>query len=181
MTTRRNGLALALGLISIVAGCSPSALEQTVPFNLAPSLGSFRVVAGEPAENSGIALFDPSQFNLGHGRIALRPEDITFTPDPLGGGKGRVNFQAGSSLEVTAFVAAPEDLETVCVDGEEYGPFTVELDESFVPVSVSPSSFTLSSDTLALIEAGQISICLRVVAPVSGELVIERLSLTLGL
>lgn len=126
-------------------------------------------------------MFDPSEFNLGHGRIALRPEDITFTPDPQDEGKGRVNFQAGSSLQITAFVAAPEDLATVCVDGEQYGPFEVELDEDLVPVAVTPSSFTLSSDTLALIEAGQISICLRVVVPVNGTVVVENLTLTLGL
>jgi len=155
--------------------------EQTIPFDLPASLGSFDVVAGEPSENAGLVVFDPVDFDLGHGRIALRPEDITFTPDPQDDDKGRVSFQTSISLQITAFVAAPEDLATVCVDGEQYGPFEVKLDAFLFPTSVSPSGLPLSSETLALIGSGGISFCLRVVAPVNGTVLVEGIPMTLGL
>ena len=63
--------------------------------------------------------------------------------------------------------------------GETYGPFSVTLDENYVPVSIDPSSVTLSATTVALLNQGQTAVCLEVVSPVTGTVKISGFTLLL--
>ena len=139
------------------------------------------------AESSGTGTAADIPVSVASGKVQLDPSAISIT-NPTTTAKGNVAYQlpaelsaacTGEPLVVTVWVAAAELLGTVFDDGEQYGPFEVTLDEGCIPVSVSPSSVTLKSSTIALIEAGSFAIGIRAQSPVDGTLVIDSLSFTL--
>ncbi len=174
----RSLLALVVVLVGSVyfGGCRP--LTVTVPVALDDALGTFEVQAGEAVQHRATVGVPESAINIGSGSFVIDPDDITVTPD--GGGKGGVNLQGGN-LIITAWIDDADALDTVCTTGEEYGPFTVELDEDWNVVSVDPSSVTLTETTVDLLNAGEFSLCLEVTSPVDGTVRIETLTLRLGL
>lgn len=174
-----GGVLVLSGLV--IAGCPQSILTVPVAFELGSGLGGFEVEAGVAKQNRGTGALGDTPITIGSGTLTLDPAAITITPADGGPGKGGVNQQAGSTLIVTAWIAPVADLATVCETGEEYGAFTVEVDENYVPVSVDPSSVTLSQDTIDLINIGEFSLCLEVTSPVTGTVTIDRLNFRVGL
>ena len=171
---------MALG-VAMLGGCPLVPITVPVAFDLGDSLGGFEVQAGVPTQNRGTGALGDNPFTIGSGTLALNADVITVTPTGTGGGKGQVNLQAGGTLVVTAWIASVDQLDVVCTDGEQYGPFEVQLDVNYVPVSVDPSSVTLSQNTIDLINVGEFSLCIEVVSPVDGTVTIDRLNFRVGL
>ena len=129
---------------------------------------------------SGEVVFDTGGIPIGSGSIKLDPAVIGITEN-TSDEKRATALQAGSVLEVTVWIDSVDAVATVCDTGEEYGPFTVELDENLVPQSITPSSVTLTTDTLDLLNSGTFSLCVEVVAPVDGTVTIDSFTFNLGL
>lgn len=171
---------LVLGLI---AGCQPGGGgggggSVTVPIELTSGLGTFEAQAGQPERRTGSVTFSTSGGDPGAGSFAVDLEAIEVTP--TGGGKNAILFQGGE-LVVTAFIDSIDNLETVCETGERYGPYTITLDESNVPVSVDPATIELSETTLELFAAGEFSLCIEVVSPFDSTVTIENFEVELEL
>jgi len=179
-----NRYAVALGLtllaFSYFSGCTNLIPTQSVPFTLNQSQGTFDVTAGEPtAKSFGVTGFDNGGVTIGRGSMVINPDAITFTP--AGTGKRVQNFQGGETIVVTGWIGPVADLETVCETGDEYGPYTVTLDENMQPVAVSPNSISLTQSTIDLLNGGEFSVCLEVVSTVTGQVRIESFTFNLGL
>ncbi|MFH1108071.1 MAG: hypothetical protein V1790_02585 [Planctomycetota bacterium] len=172
-----------MGLMAIaclpLAGCPQ--VRIPVEFSLAGGLGTFAVTAGEPTQNRGTGSLADTQINIGSATMKIDPSNITITPANGGGGKGTVNLQAGGTLVVSASIASADAVDTVCESGEKYGPFDIALDVNYQPVSVDPSSVTLSQNTIDLINGGEFSLCIEVTSPIDGTVTIAALSFSLGL
>ncbi len=178
----RSVLALSVAAVGSVwfLGCR-QALQITVPLELDPALGTFDVEAGVATQNKATSSLPESAVNIGSGSIAIDLGDITFTPADGGGGKGGVNLQAGDTIEVTVRIASLDDEETVCEDGEEYGPFIIELDENLDPESISPSRITFSANTIEIFNEREFALCIDVLSSQTGTLEIGQFTLRLGL
>lgn len=162
-------------------GCR-NAARIPAEFQLGAGLGTFAVTAGEPTQNSGTGSLPDSSITIGSGAIRLDPADVSFTPADNGSGKGRTTFQGAGTFIVVAGIAAVADLDTVCdAPLDEYGPFTVTLDEDSNVTSISPSTIELEDSTIELINAGEFSLCLTVESTVDGTVTIDALSFLLGL
>jgi hypothetical protein len=161
-------------------GCS---IAPLIPINvpLSGGLASYDVQADEAAKSSGTANFDTGGIQVGRGTLELDPSAITVTPAEASSSKGNVTFQATSTLEITVWIASADLADTVCETGEQYGPFSVTLDENYVPTAISPSSVTLSQNTVDLLNAGEFALCIEVLSPVTGTVTINSMTLNLGL
>ena len=184
MSRRTHVMMAMVGAVMVtgwqLGGCTMMPLiPGDIP--LSGGLAQFDVQAGEAAKSSGTGSFSLEGISLGHGSIELDPSAITLTPAGGAGSKGAVNLQETSTLVITVWIAPIDEVETVCDAGEQYGPFDVTLDENYVPVSIDPSSITLSGGTLDLLNAGEFSLCIEVVSPIDGTVTIESLTLNLGL
>ncbi len=166
-----------------VGGCNLLSLVRIPPvtFELGAGLAEFEVQAGQAVRNSGSGAFDLSGLSIGSGSIELDPSVITVTPSGSVTGKGSVNLQESSTLEITVWIASGDEVDTVCDAGEKYGPFSVTLDENNVPVSVDPSEVTLTQNTLDLLNSGSFSLCIEVISPVDGTVTIGSLTFNFGL
>ena len=174
---------IALGVLAVACLAPGGCLQRIripVEFSLVGASGTFTVESGVAARNRGVGALGEKAANAGSGSVGIDPDNITVTPADGGGGKGTVNRQGGT-LIVTLWMAPVEGLETVCESGEEYGPFSVELDENNQPVSVDPLSDTLIANTIELIRGRGFSLCLEVVSPINGTVTIKALSFNLGL
>ena len=65
-----------------------------------------------------------------------------------------------------------------CTEGLQYGPFTVTLDDSDQPESVSPSTASASQSTVDLINIGAFSICVEIESPVDAIVSKDEAKLT---
>jgi hypothetical protein len=162
-----------------MVGC-PQALRVTIPVDLGEALGTFDVVAGEAVQHRATRGVPQSSIDIGSGTVAIDPDDITFTPADNGGGKIGANLQGGN-LIITAWIDAVDAVDAVCETGEEYGPFTVELDDDYNIVDVNPSSVTLTPTTIDLLNGGEFSLCIEVTSPVDGTVSIDTLTFRVGL
>ena len=166
-----------------VGGCGVIQIPIPVDLNTADGgSGSFDVVAGEPSTNAFTTGVSSSQYTAGSGSIVLSADDITVTPEGDAGGKIAVLQQGMTTLEITASVGASDLLGTICDEGvgDEYGPYVVTLDANYVPVSISPTTISLTQNTINLINSGQVSVCLDVLSPVSGKVTIASFTLLLS-
>jgi hypothetical protein len=178
-------IVLAIVVVGTSAGCprvvtTGGSGEVTADFELGEGLRSFQVQAGEPTENFGTGTFTIAGGEVTAGVLVLDPANVIVTPAAGGPDKSQPTMQAGEELVITVWIDAPENEGTVCDDGEQYGPFTVVLDENYVPVSVDPAEVTLSEATVALINAGEFSICIRVLSTITGTVEITALTFTLS-
>ncbi len=151
-----------------------------VPLDLSQSggLGTFEVQAGVPAANRGTGRFFLSDLTAGSGSLRLDPAAVTVTPN--GPQEDLSAVQSGASLVITVRVDAIERQNTVCSEGDPYGPFHVTLDANNVPVSVSPRSVALSESTIGLVNAASFSLCIRVESPIDATVEIARLNFNLN-
>ncbi len=164
-------------------GCASLIPLQPVSFDLNGGAGLvLQTQPGTTAKQSLRLQFDPSGINIGRGNMQINANAVEFAPADAGNGKGLAAFQTGNLvLDVTARVAASSALETVCDDGESYGPYRVTLNEEFFVVSVSPAAINLTQTTINLINGGDFALCLEVSSPVAGTVTIYSLVLNLGL
>lgn len=157
--------------ISALAGAGGGSGSITVDVALDdpdPALAAFNVTADEPMEKTILLNLPEVQGTVTGGTLSFVAGAITF--EPTGPGKGRVAAQVGPfAFEVTGFVF-PRDPLGGCGDGDEYGPYTVEIDDTGQAVSVDPSELELLPDTVRLINEGNVAICLRIVSPVTGTI-----------
>ena len=165
-----------------LAGCQSLIPTQPVTFDLQTALSQFEVEANVPTQNTGTGQWgDLEGITIGRGSLQVDPSAITIIPADTSSGKGSVNLQQTSTLVITVWVGPLEDEDTVCSTGEQYGPYTFTLDENLVPIAVEPETVTLTQSTLALLNAGEFSLCIEVVSPVDGTVVIASLTFNLGL
>jgi len=171
---------VAVGGVQVV-GCQSLIPTVTVTVGLDENLSSIDVVAGEANTKQGRVLFSSDgNFSIGRGSLVIDPEALSFTASSTNAPKLISAQSMSDTIQVTAFVASPELLDTVCEVGEKYGPYTVTLDGTFQPTSVTPASITLTQDTIDLLNAGSFSLCLQVDSSVSGTVVLSSLNLNLG-
>ena len=174
---------VAVGVLQS-GGCAPLSVQVPVDFVLGAGLKSIDLVDGQ-GETTGTGTFaDTDQGTVLGGTVRLDPAAISIS-NPTATAKGYTTYQlaevcTGEPLVVTVWVAAFDLVDTVFDDGEQYGPFELTLDADCVPVSVSPSSVTLTPATIALIDGGSFSIGIRAQSPVDGTLVINNLSFNLS-
>ena len=125
---------------------------------------------------TGTITFDASG-TPGGGTVGLGTDGIQLAG---AGGKASVALQGGT-LVVTVWVAPIEQLDPVCEVGEQYGPYSITLNEDNVPTAIDPSTIELTDATLDLLAAGEFSICLEVISPIDGTVTIDRLEVELSL
>ena len=171
--------------VDVIAIVGDETSELTpVNVDLEEEVGLFQAQAGETVENSGTANVDTAGIPVQTGTISIDPSLVTVTPTSFAANakRARTAQDAENTLEVTAWIAPLEDLDTVCGgdSSEEYGPYTLTLDADNHPVSVTPESVTISENTLNLITSGEFSLCLRIVSTIDATIRIEKLTFNVG-
>lgn len=116
-----------------------------------------------------------SPIAISSGSIQLTPGAITVVVNG-DTNKALPNLQAGEPLSITAWVDAPGGAaEDFCASGDQYGPYTVALDENLVPTSVDPDEVTLTDNTINLINGGAFDLCVRVNWSMDARVTIDSL------
>jgi hypothetical protein len=170
-------------------------------------LATFAVVAGVPSLQSGVLNTDDSGLTdlVGRGTLELDASAVSLDSSSTSSKRGTTTQQAPTcaeacalagvdsttcanvcdenQIEITVWIAAPENVGTVCTGGDRdtYGPYLVSLDENGNGTAVSPSEVDLTARTVALINAGELAACLQVIAPDDGEVLIDSLTINVGL
>ena len=202
----KSGMILAsltvVGLLNI-SGCTP--LTFPIPFDLlGANLGTFDVQAGDPVRVSGSLNFDNTTgIEVGGGNLEISPDAISITPTQTGSGKYAATAQevatcldacnlAGvdaatcsdvcenNQLRVTVWVGTADAIAEACANGDEY-VFDVTLDDNGQAtfVSVSPSEMTQA--TIDLFNSGAFGICIEVISPIDGTILIDTLTANVSL
>lgn len=171
-----SGLAVMVGVWQ-VSGCASLIPPQTFPFNLGTS-GIFQSEASVAKQNVlTVTDFDTAGFAIVSGSMSIDPSTITITPDADPTGKGTVSLQA-RTFTIDIQLDAPGTEETVCDDGEQLGPFAVELDEDFNVVSITPSSVNFSQSAVDLLNGGSFVLCITIEADFSGTIDVDQFVFT---
>jgi hypothetical protein len=149
------------------------------------ALKTHQVVAGEETRESTTGTFELSGGSPSGGSIDIEPSAITI--DPTGGPeeKATVAFQQippeladlciDDPLIIRVWLAPVDQLDTV-FDSDQMYTGEVTLNESCQPTQVDVTPDHLMQGTLDLIEVGEFAIGIGVTSPVTGEVVIDRLS-----
>lgn len=186
-----------------VGGCSP--LTFPISFDLVgANLGTFGVQAGEPETVSGALTFDNTTgIEVGSGDLEISPESISITPTPTGSGKFAPTAQevnncldacnlAGvdaavcsdvcenNQLRVTVWIGTSDAIAAGCENGDEY-VFDVTLDDNGQATSVSVTPAQMTQATIDLFNSGAFGICVEVISPIDGTIVIDTLTANVGL
>jgi hypothetical protein len=172
-----------------------------VPVSLGGSpIGQFDVAAGVPTQKTDTVQVGEFEVTPGSGDIEIPLDGITVNT-ANGGAKVRLTQQqtgvcstaclaAGvdsatceevcsqNRLLITVWIG--DDQNTVCDDGDEYEA-VVQLDDNGDPTSVSISPSQLTQNTIDLLNSGSFAICVEVISPVTGEILIDELVFNLGL
>ena len=171
-----SGLAVMVAVWQ-VSGCASLIPPQTFPFNLGTS-GIFQAEPGVAKQNVlTVTDFDTAGFAIVSGSMSIDPSTITITPDADQTAKGTVSLQA-RTFTIEVQLGAPGTEETVCADGEQFGPFEVTLDEDFNVVSITPPSVTFSENAVGLLNGGSFVLCITVEADFNGTIDIDQLVFT---
>ncbi len=164
-------------ILTQVSGCDPAMLLPLVPapFTFSPELSTFALDTDIATRNTGILRVDQSEFTINRGTIELDLAKLTAA---------LAQQQEGTStpqtLKVTAWVDAPDALDTVCTSGDLYGPFTITFDENLVPTAVTPQDVELTAKTIGLLNDGEISFCLELASSFDGSVTVGGVTLNLG-
>ncbi len=170
----------ALGLVMVV-GCPAPIQLPPVDVPLPGSVsGGLALEANVAKTASGTVNVPSLGVTVANATLRLDPNAVTISP--ADSAKAR-QAQTGelNTAEVTVWVASPDQSETVCTEGEEYGPFTIEFDDEFVIQSIAPSQVTLSQNTVDLLNSGQISLCIEAVMSIDGTISIASLEIQVGI
>jgi len=173
---------LCLASLAMVIGCPAGGgiVLPPVPVDipLGESLGQFSVTAGEPAQQAGTTSFDTGGISVAAATLELDPSTISIAPAESA--KTRLAQTGSNTAVVTVRIASADAVSTVCEAGEQYGPYTVTFDDNFVVQSISPSTVTLSQNTIDLLNAGSFSLCIQVEMSIDGTITIEELRLNIS-
>ncbi len=186
-----------------VGGCTP--VTFPILFDLVGvNLGTFDVTAGDPERVSGGLTFDNTTgIEIGSGNLEISPESISVTPAQTGSGKFAPTAQeigtcldacnlAGvdaatcsdvcenNELRVTVWIGTTEAIAEDCENGDAY-VFDVTLDDSGQATSVSVSPSQMTQDTIDLFNSGTFGVCVEVISPIDGTIVIDTLTANVGL
>lgn len=174
-----SGLAVMVAVLQ-VSGCVALIPPQTFPFNLGLS-GTFEVEACSAEANTLIVTdFSTGGFTIASGTMTIDPGTITVTPDAEQTGECPGSSEA-RTFTIEVRLGAPGTEATVCDDGEQFGPYVVELDDDFNVVSITPSSVTLSQNAVDLLNGGSFVLCITVDTDFSGTIVVEQFLFTVTL
>ncbi len=170
----------ALALLTVVGfgvvGCPGFVAPPiAVPVELGEGLGQFTVNANQAAQNAGTTAFGAPVAVAG-ASLQFNADDITITPTD----QAKTTGNGTQTGQVTAWIAPAAQVATVCGGGEQYGPFTVTFDDSLNVLSVTPSSVTLSQNTVDLLNGGEISLCIEIIWPIDATVTIEQLTLNVS-
>jgi hypothetical protein len=191
---------VSVGVVTVV-GCS-NVLTVPIPFDTGAALGAFTVTSGQPSQKTTSFTLNDVGIEAGGGNLQVPLDAITITPANNGGGKLRPT-QQDVNLCLTACAAAGVDAETcsqvceenqllitvrvsadtatVCDDGEEYQAI-VTLDDNGNPTAVEVTPSTLSESTVELLNHGTaLALCVVVLSPISGEILIDEMIFNVGL
>ncbi len=186
-----------------VSGCTP--ITFPIPFDLVgANLGTFGVQAGEPERVSGALTFDNTTgIEVGSGDLEISPESISVTPAQTGSGKFAPTAQqvetcldacnlAGvdaavcsdvcenNQLRVTVWIGTAETIAAACENGDEY-VFDVTLNDDGQATSVSVAPSQMTQGTIDLFNSGAFGICVEVISPIDGTILIDTLTANVGL
>lgn len=90
------------------------------------------------------------------------------------GGDGRA--VADNTAEMSMRIGPAEMENTVCSDGELYGPFTVSVDSQMQPADVSPGAATANQATVDVINTGFAAICVTVESAIDATVDLDQIS-----
>ena len=129
------------------------------------------LTAGETYSTVFTVTYDPGRFGGSFGALGLDLEDnlsnVVLSPDAGPGSlSGKVLPQGTMEGTLTLRIAGLEAAETVCAEGELFGPFTILLDDQHQPSSASPSSAEATSTAVDIINIGAYSVCVQVYSPI---------------
>jgi len=167
-----------------ITGCQSLIPLIAIPVSLSGTLSQIELIAGEPSTTCGTINFTTdSGFTIGRGTFEFDADALSFVAletTPAGTGKLVAGQAIENTIVATAFVAAAALQDTATEVGDKYGPYTDVLDENFQITSVSPSSITLTQNTIDLLNGGSLSLCLQIESSVSGTFAISSFKLNLG-
>jgi hypothetical protein len=106
--------------------------------------------------------------------------DVTPVPRPLSadGTAGKASSRAGGNMSIR--IAREEQADTVCTDGELYGPFYVTIDDATSQVNgVEPASTTASQASVDIINSGSLVVCVIVIPEVTASVDLDSVSFDL--
>lgn len=93
------------------------------------------------------------------------PGVTTSIPFPLQSVKPAYAAVDGGQLFLR--VSTAEQIDTVCAEGELYGPFSITLADNFQPESVSPAAAEATQRTLDVINTGSYSVCVQIMPAIT--------------
>jgi hypothetical protein len=189
-----------VGVVTVV-GCS-NLVTIPIPFNTGNALGTFEVTAGVPESKTASFVLDDTAPEAGGGNLEVELDAISITPTNNGGGKLRPT-QQDVNLCLTACLGANVDQDTcdnvceennllitmrvgtatatVCNSDDEYQA-VVALDDDGNPTGVQVTPQSLSEETIAVLNSGEtLAICVEVLSPISGEVLIDEVIFNVGL
>lgn len=203
-TTGFFAIIVLAGMVQ-VGGCASILPAIPIPLDLGlAGVDQFDVQAGTPTTLKADFSGDPFELQARRGTIEIDPSAIVIMSANGGGGKLRnVNQQAtnvcvdaclsagvdadtctavcdGNELKISIWIGTTAEIVAACENGDRYD-FDVTLSDGGVPTSVTttPSSLTLKS--IALINEGNFSICIQVISPIDGTVLIDEVVLNVGL
>jgi len=177
--------AVWVGIVGVcaLAGCSSDGgggAADTTPVAVSldlswSGLGAFDVQAGVPAANRGIGRITPDGLTGRSGMLRLDPAAITVGPH-----EPREDAVAAHVMLVILLRFDSIDRQdTVCREGEPYGPFHLTLNSDSLPVSVSPQSVPLKESTIDQITSASFALCIRIESAIDATVDIARLNFNL--
>jgi len=181
---------LAVSLVTLLfmtSGCSSTTPESSNPdnqglaaeikLNLGDNTGDFKIEAGTQRKLPGKGEIPTGELAVTAATIRIDTSSITFTPaddSDQTDQKTASQQQVDNTIEITISLAPLDQRDTVCEEAQMYGPFVFTLGEDLQPLSVTPSSFELTDDTIDLLAAGIFSLCVDILSTVSGTITINN-------
>lgn len=177
----------SIALFFAVSGCSTTPPDSTgmgdqtptaeVAVNFGAGAEDIQIEAGTSKRLRGTAEIPTASLAATAGTLRLDTSSITFTPADQSdqtGGKITPQQQTANTIEITISLAGSNQQDTVCEEGQMFGPFLITLDEDLQPVSVTPSSVVLTDDTIALLNTGSVTLCVDILSTISGTIRINN-------
>lgn len=187
---RTYNIPLTVSLITLLfatSGCSTTTpgstdtgaqgLSGEIKLNLGESTGDFEIEAGTSRRLRGSGQIDAQGQTITSATIRIDTSSITFAPaadSDQTDQKAASQQLVDNTIEITISLAAPDEQDTVCDEGQMYGPFVFTLGEDLQPLSVTPSSVDLTDETIDLLSTGSISLCVDILSTVSGTITINN-------
>lgn len=149
---------------------------RQIAFALSEQTQTFRIQNGQPQANSEAFDFDVlggpyDQISIDLEMTMALAEVVLDNPSA----KTAATQQANSVAMVTFRIDDLNQQDSVCVTGEQYGPYQVTLDSTGDPIDVDQSPIVLSSSAVSRLNTGQFSICIEIDSPLDGTATIESL------